>query len=145
MLYFAYGMNTDPRSMRTRCPAAVLAGPALLLGYELAFDYHCDIRARLDSQVEGALWSITPECLDQLDRLEGYPSYYTRFLTIVLHRERSCEAWVYQMQHTREQSLPGHQYLGLVARGYREVGLPRDQLRDALHRARNYESTPQHS
>jgi gamma-glutamylcyclotransferase (GGCT)/AIG2-like uncharacterized protein YtfP len=140
MLYFAYGMNTDPESMRDRCPAARLEGSALLPGYELVFDYHCDIRPQVQGQVEGALWSITPECLARLDRLEGYPSYYTRFPVTVLHRERSCEAWVYQMCATTEQCMPGRQYLGLVARGYRAVGLPRDQIRAALDRARNHES-----
>lgn len=141
MLYLAYGMNTDPESMQARCPAARLEGPALLPGYELVFDYHCDIRPQVLGRVEGALWSITPDCLAALDRLEGYPSYYTRFLTTVLHRERSCEAWVYQMCGTQEQCMPGRQYLGVVARGYRAVGLPRDQLRQALQRARNHEST----
>ncbi len=145
ILMFSYGMNTDPESMQARCPDAQLEGPALLPGYQLVFDYHCDIRSLDQGQVHGALWSITPECLGRLDQLEGYPVYYTRFLTTVLHRERSRQAWVYQMCGTQEQCMPGRQYLGTVVQGYREVGLPLEQITNALDRARNHESIRSHS
>lgn len=35
--YFSYGSNMDPAQLRSRCPSALLLGPATLPDYQLAF------------------------------------------------------------------------------------------------------------
>jgi hypothetical protein len=35
--YFSYGSNMDPAQLRSRCPSAILLGPAALPDYQLSF------------------------------------------------------------------------------------------------------------
>jgi hypothetical protein len=76
MLYFAYGMNTNPGEMSRRCPGAVSMGHARLLDHSFRFSQHADVEPCEDSFVDGVLWDINQDHLQVLDLLEGYPHYY---------------------------------------------------------------------
>jgi gamma-glutamylcyclotransferase (GGCT)/AIG2-like uncharacterized protein YtfP len=77
-LYFAYGMNMCRESMGRRCPGAVCHGKARLWDWQRQERGVYDIVPQPGSFVDGVLFSITAECLQHLDRLEGYPHYYDR-------------------------------------------------------------------
>lgn len=133
MLYFAYGMNTNPREMATRCPGARSLGPAQLLNHSFRFAQHADVEVCEDSYVDGVLWDINEEHLRALDNLEGYPYYYDRVVATVMHESRAYHVLVYRMQPGHEISEPTLGYYNLVMEGYRAHGVPTDQLENSVN------------
>ena len=134
-LYFAYGMNTNVDSMGHRCPAALDLGPATLLNHRYRFSRHADVLTDPNTHVEGVLWDITKDCLESLDILEGYPSYYDRKVATVMHRGVLKEALVYFMQPGLNDALPGQSYLDMVLTGFYEHGISTVQIEQALVQA----------
>ncbi len=130
-LMFAYGMNTNTQGMTHRCPAAVSHGQARLLDYSFRFSGPADVVRAPDSYVDGVLWTITDQCLAALDLLEGYPYYYNRRMLRVLHQGRIVKAITYFMQPGNLDSPPSAGYFNMVEEGYREHGVPVDQLYNA--------------
>lgn len=133
MLYFAYGMNTNPREMALRCPGAVSMGHARLINHSFRFAQHADVELCADSYVDGVLWNINEQNLQALDNLEGYPYYYNRIVSTVMHQERAYHALVYRMQSGHEISEPTLGYYNLVVEGYRAHNVPIDQLENSLN------------
>jgi len=133
MLYFAYGMNTNPAEMAVRCPAAVSLGRAQLISHSFRFAQHADVEPCADSYVDGVLWRISEDDLRALDQLEGYPYYYNRVVATVMHESRACHALVYRMQPGHQISEPTLGYYNLVTAGYRAHGVPTDQLENSLN------------
>lgn len=131
-LYFAYGMNTNSQGMSRRCPAAVSHGHAKLIDYAFRFSGPADVVKCRDSYVDGVLWTITEPCLASLDILEGYPFYYTRRYRPVWFKNRTVNALVYYMNPGHLDSPPGEGYFNMVMEGYREHGVPVDQLWNAV-------------
>jgi gamma-glutamylcyclotransferase (GGCT)/AIG2-like uncharacterized protein YtfP len=132
MLYFAYGMNTNPTEMAHRCPAARSLGHARLINHSFRFAQHADVEPCADSYVDGVLWEITEQCLAALDQLEGYPYYYNRVVSSVVLGARTFHALVYCMQPGHEDSCPTRGYYNLICEGYRAHGIPTDQLENFL-------------
>ena len=137
MLYFAYGMNTNPREMALRCPGATSMGHARLINHSFRFAQHADVEPCSDSYVDGVLWEINEENLQALDNLEGYPYYYNRVVASVVHGVRTYHALVYRMQPGNRNSPPTHGYYNLVQEGYRAHNVPLDQLENSV----NYSTT----
>lgn len=133
MLYFAYGMNTNSQGMASRCPKAVSHGRAVLLNHSFRFAGPADVVKCPDSFVDGVLWTITPECLEALDILEGYPHFYNRRNKKVLHQGRVYEAMTYFMQPGHLDSAPSDGYFNMVVEGYQEHGVPTEQLYNAVY------------
>lgn len=133
MLYFAYGMNTNPEEMAHRCPQARSLGHARLINHLFRFAQHADVEPQPDSFVEGVLWEITEDCLRALDQLEGYPVYYNRVVSSVVHENRTYHALVYRMQPGQPDSLPTRGYYNLVTEGYRAHGVPTEQLENSVN------------
>jgi gamma-glutamylcyclotransferase (GGCT)/AIG2-like uncharacterized protein YtfP len=135
MLYFAYGMNTNPEEMAHRCPGAKSLGHARLINHSFRFAQHADVEPYDDSYVDGVLWNITDENLKALDQLEGYPYYYDRVVGSVIQGTRTFHALVYRMQPGRRDYGPSRDYYRLIQEGYRAHGVPTDQLENnlALH------------
>ena len=75
--------------MAYRCPQAQSLGPARLLDSAFRFAIHADVVVVPDCYVDGVLWSITEECLQKLDALEGFPHYYNRIEMAVEHEPMS--------------------------------------------------------
>ena len=132
-LYFAYGMNTNLDSMKTRCPEAACLGPAELVDYQLEFAHHCNVKFDLGSRVPGLLWAITERDLDSLDITEGYPYYYTREGAVVEHAGETKLAIVYTMTEATDLAPPTDYYWNLVQTGYQENKISQRELVRALN------------
>ena len=133
MKYFAYGMNTNEDEMSRRCPGAVSLGSAWIDNYELVFRTRCDIVKKSNAKTYGVLWDIDTENLRALDRLEGFPYYYTRFTVKVKQGKKSYKAIVYQMNDQSCLAEPSYHYLECVSEGYKRYGVPLSQIDDAIN------------
>jgi len=138
MFYFAYGMNTNTQGMAQRCPQAVAHGHARLLGHSFRFAGPADVQVDHRNYVDGVLWDITDNCLQALDQLEGFPHYYDRKWAQVEFAQAECSAMVYYMQPGHKNSPPSEGYFNMVAEGYREFGVPQDQLFTAVARQEKF-------
>jgi gamma-glutamylcyclotransferase (GGCT)/AIG2-like uncharacterized protein YtfP len=125
-------MNTNRSSMTWRCPGAISFGHARLLDHEFRFSYHADVVASPGESVDGVLWLIDQDHLADLDALEGYPTYYDRAVLPVLYQGNIIMAECYRMQHDNIEGVPSRRYLDMILEGYREYGIPDDQVWTAL-------------
>ena len=125
-------MNTNREGMARRCPGALSLGHARLIDHAFRFAIHADVGVVPDCYVDGVLWSITQECLQKLDALEGFPHYYNRIEMAVEHDGEIKDAIVYFMNPGQPDGLPGQGYFDLVLEGYTQHGVPTDQLYNAL-------------
>jgi hypothetical protein len=85
-----------------------------------------------NSSANCVLWSITQECEQNLDMLEGYPDYYSKKNITVEFQGKRIQALIYFMRDREQESLPSQSYLDLVVQGYMENDLCADQLRQAI-------------
>jgi gamma-glutamylcyclotransferase (GGCT)/AIG2-like uncharacterized protein YtfP len=85
--YFAYGSNMDAKRMKKRVGDYVTRIRAALKNYELVFNVKnekqagagfANIEQKNGQVVEGALYLISFEQLEKLDRYEGVPNHYRR-------------------------------------------------------------------
>jgi gamma-glutamylcyclotransferase (GGCT)/AIG2-like uncharacterized protein YtfP len=141
-LYFAYGMNTNHKEMKKRCPNAEFIGVGELKGYELKFRGVADVEKSKGSVI-GAIWDITPLCEMALDILEGYPNLYRKeyksvdimpdncFVPIVVEKERK-EVMFYKMNDERNEGMPSEYYFNMLFDGYEKSQVPKDQMQDAF-------------
>lgn len=126
-LYFAYGANLHLDNMARRCPKAWPRRSFNLRDWQLVFQTHAQIEPCAGAVVPGALWEITPECEESLDRFEGYPVYYQKRVICT----DLGEVMFYHMWHDHAE-MPGQGYLDIIRRGYHDWGLDLDQLHQAL-------------
>lgn len=131
MLYAAYGMNTNLQQMEGRCPDAQSLGRAELPDYKLAFRGCADIETNLGGSMDVVLWNITEKCLDALDVLEGYPSFYTRYVVDVLHNGQWKPALIYKM-NACDLFPPSASYLRMLVEGYSDHGCNLHQIYQAV-------------
>lgn len=117
--YFAYGMNTNVKEMRMRCPDAKPVGAYVLDGYKLVFRGVADIVKEKGHKVAGVIWLISEKCEAALDRLEGYPRLYVKgdFTTEV--KGKRAKVMFYRMVGTRRIAPPSQHYLTCILAGYR--------------------------
>jgi hypothetical protein len=81
--YFAFGRNVNQTVMlsNTRCPEAILLGPALLHDFRFLIDEkgYASVEPNKGMSVPGVLWCVSPEDFKRLDKREGLnmqpPSY----------------------------------------------------------------------
>jgi len=133
MKYFGYGLNTNLDSMSGRCPTAECLGPAWIDDYEFVFRTHADISESPGGICYGVLWDISKSDLRALDRLEGFPYYYTRFRVRVNLGDRFVYAITYQMTDQSYLQHPGSSYLEMVREGYTQNGVPTEQIDRAIN------------
>jgi gamma-glutamylcyclotransferase (GGCT)/AIG2-like uncharacterized protein YtfP len=127
--YFAYGMNTNLDEMNRRCPNAENMGVGYLKDYKMVFKYHADMVPVTGHAAPGVLWSITPDCLDALDMLEGFPKYYLRdVVTVTTASGDNVEALMYYMTGNDYPSDPSNNYYDMVLRGYDSHGISEKYL-----------------
>jgi gamma-glutamylcyclotransferase (GGCT)/AIG2-like uncharacterized protein YtfP len=132
MIYFAYGMNTNNKQMAQRCPAAICLGVAVLPDWKFRFAGCADIVPSPGGEVVGVLWNITEECLDALDTLEGYPTFYTSSELLVEWDGTTVYAEAYHMTPGNRDNLPSQGYLDMVLEGYKQNGVPTEQVFQSL-------------
>jgi len=122
-LYFAYGANLSLDSMALRCPGARPYRSFSLRGWQLDFATHATIRPHPGRTVQGALWRITPECEQSLDRFEGFPKYYSKRIL----EQDGYEFMVYVMNNPQFGSTYWS-YVDLIAEGYMDWNLDTEPL-----------------
>lgn len=134
MLYWAYGSNLNIAAMRERCPAARKVGRLFVEDAALVFRGVADVTVCEGSVVPGGLWEITRECERSLDRYEGVASrlYLKRYLTVKRKGKKREVVLFYQMRMSTGVQPPSEFYLDLIARGYRDFGLPLEVLDAAV-------------
>jgi gamma-glutamylcyclotransferase (GGCT)/AIG2-like uncharacterized protein YtfP len=96
-LYFAYGMNMSQDGMRWRCPESRFIGTANLDGWVRVERGVYDLKPRDGARTYGALFALAPRDLPALDRLEGFPSFYTRVGVKVEYNGAVLTAMTYTM------------------------------------------------
>jgi gamma-glutamylcyclotransferase (GGCT)/AIG2-like uncharacterized protein YtfP len=133
--YFGYGLNTNKSSMAQRCPDALSLGSSALFDWQFRFAYHADVVRTPGAKVSGVLWSITERCLESLDRLEGYPTYYERCIVPVVHNNQVYDSLVYYMTPGNADCPPPEYYWQMLQTGYREHGVTQRQLWQALEKS----------
>ena len=124
-LYFAYGANMHPESMKARCPGAVPVGQFNLQDWQLEFYNHATIMPAIGHQVPGVIWSITANCEYSLDAYEGFPTYYTKR---DWHQD-GLDFFFYEMTPGNRSGYPGNSYVSNIAASYRYWNIPSDVLK----------------
>jgi gamma-glutamylcyclotransferase (GGCT)/AIG2-like uncharacterized protein YtfP len=110
-------------------------GKVILRGHKLAFKGVADILVG-EGVVHGALWAITPTCEASLDHYEGYPKLYDKkLITITREGYGELEALTYVLCRDMPVQPPGRTYLNEIMQGYRDCGIPMDQLQNAVRDA----------
>lgn len=142
MYYFAYGSNMNLKQMKKRCGLDTFKPicKAYLPGYKFLYDGYSHSRGGAvaniveseNSIVWGALYHITKECLQRLDKYEGYPTFYKRKeVTIKTDDEKEYLAWVYYRESEREGEPP-HEYRQIILEGAKNWRLPDDYIEKFL-------------
>jgi gamma-glutamylcyclotransferase (GGCT)/AIG2-like uncharacterized protein YtfP len=143
-MYFAYGMNLNVAGMAKRCPRADRVGAACIEDYTLDFKGVADIEDSPGDRVHGALWAVTPECIEALHTLEGYPRLYRIDMFTAQTGDGPVACFAYVMNYGKGSS-PGDSYVQMIRDGYKFWGLPESELDAAVYRADNSNVfVPQH-
>lgn len=131
MLYFAYASNLSKEYMESRCPDATPIKKVVLKNYKLTFNQLADIIQNEDEAVLGALYVISKQDLEELDKLEGYPDLYDRIIVEVEDdKGNKYDAFAYIMVEKNLELPPDH-YYEILIKGYEDWDLPKEYLEKA--------------
>lgn len=110
--YFGYGSNIDEEQMKRRCPAARAVCTGTLVDFKLVERLYADVEEAKGSNVHGLLYEMTPEDFKSLDKYEGYPVRYTRYVWDIRRVETGdfVKAVVYQMTPECRRERDGKKY-----------------------------------
>jgi gamma-glutamylcyclotransferase (GGCT)/AIG2-like uncharacterized protein YtfP len=130
--YFAYGMLTDPKIMQ----GLELVGVAELPNFEYKMYTWANVEPAPGKRVLGCLWAIDRREIARLDDAEGYPHLYDRRTYPVFVDGNKLPAEVYIMTPATleqvEDTQPSQNYINRIVRGYKNAGIPLQQLQHAL-------------
>lgn len=145
-LYLSYGSNLSVEQMTFRCPEAFIVGKAAIKGYRLMYKgsktgAYATIEPAEGYEVPVLVWAISENDEINLDRYEGYPTfYYKKELPVeiigigkkdagVPYGEQ--DAMVYIMDERRPYGLPSRYYEDIIKRGYEKFGFNKNILQEA--------------
>jgi len=144
--YLAYGSNLNVEQMQYRCPTAKVAGTAIIKGYELLFKgsktgSYLTIEKCEDEYVPVGVWEVTERDERNLDRYEGYPSfYYKKEIDVILKsptgKRKKIKAFVYIMHETHPLGLPSPYYVRTCLFGYNAFGFKQSHLMKAIEKSK---------
>lgn len=128
--FFAYGTNLATNTMNARAGGYLNATAAELPGYSLVFASQ-DARPTEfgvatpvqseSSNVLGALYYLTPEQLNALDKQTGDPSFYEKkMVKIVLPDNSTVDAHAYFLAGSIHLAAPSSSYYLAVQSGMKE-------------------------
>jgi len=144
MLYIAYGSNLNMEQMAYRCPDAKRVTTAVLKDYKLVFkgsmtgSYLTIVKSKGD-MVPVGVWRISKSDEKNLDRYEGYPSFYEKhMLTIPCTDGKNHRVMVYIMHENRVIGVPRKSYVDTCLKGYEDFGFNPDILIKAEEEAHEY-------
>ena len=128
MLYFAYASNLSKEYMLSRCPESKAIKKVILRNYKLVFNELADIIPQENELVLGAIYVVSKQELEQLDKLEGYPDLYERKIVEVEDEKGNrYDAIVYTMVE-KDLKLPPNHYYEILLKGYEDWGIPKEHL-----------------
>ena len=141
-LYLAYGSNLNISQMQYRCPDAHVVGTSELPGWRLMFKgsksgNYLTIEPEDGYMVPVAVWAVSEQDERNLDRYEGYPTfYYKREFSVMLHEKESgmtrrVNAFAYIMHEERKLGRPTESYMERCREGYRAFGFDPELLDEA--------------
>lgn len=141
--YLAYGSNLNLHQMKFRCPTARVVGTAWIDDYELLFKgsktgAYLTIEKKKGSKVPVAVWAVEPKDELNLDRYEGYPTFYYKkemqieYEGVKTNKKYTVDAFVYIMHEERKVGIPSKYYVITCAEGYQAFGFDTEYLRKAL-------------
>ncbi len=139
--YIAYGSNLSVEQMAHRCPDAKVAGMAALKDWKLVFRTHATVEPCEGRVVPVLIWEISQQDERNLDRYEGYPSYYSKQeMTVTMtdldgRNPQEITAMVYLMTEGHEIRMPYSGYLDTLEEGYRRFRFNPYQLELAAKEA----------
>ena len=138
MNYISYGSNMNLEQMSWRCPNTQVYGNGKIKGWKLVFNYHADIieTGNEDDFVPVVVWKLNdPKDKENLDRYEGFPSYYTKIIIPVTMDDtgKTVRAMVYVMADKRKGIFPPSiEYFECIMEGYMENNIEITPLYKAL-------------
>lgn len=135
--YVAYGSNLNKAQMQYRCPAAKPVCSGFLKDYELLFKgsltgAYATVEPKEGSSVPVGLWEITKKDEKNLDRYEGYPTFYYKTTVDVHTADGIVPAMVYIMHEDRRIGQPTEHYCEVCLEGYDDFGLNKMEFLEAL-------------
>lgn len=140
--YIAYGSNLNILQMRMRCPQSRIVGTGELKDWRLLFKgsrtgSYLTIEREKGFTVPVAVWEVTPEDEQRLDRYEGFPAfYYKKEMCISVKGIRTGKVrlrpvFVYIMHEERPLGIPSNGYVYTCLEGYLDFGFNTKILADA--------------
>lgn len=132
LYYFAYGMLTDPDIMYD----GEFIGDGIVQDHKFEFRQFANVIESSGSRVRGVVWQITPDILDYLDQIEGYPTFYTRVKVSARTTKGVVTAEMYTMTDAAIKSIPPSpptkKYLRSLYSGYSHAGISTAQIHKAI-------------
>lgn len=133
--YFAYGSNLHPVRLVKRAPSAELVGVAIYPHHMLTFHKKsndgsgkCNIlhSGSESDLIYGAIYKLSPEHKNELDRFEGKGHGYIDTQISLNHNgdEYACFTYLAQQSHIVENLKPYHWYKELVILGAQHLEFP---------------------
>lgn len=136
--YIAYGSNLSAEQMKARTLDARIVGTAILYGWQLLFKVHATIEPNEEKNTPVLVWEISERDERNLDRYEGYPSYYyKKDLPVEVFpldggEPQQLTAMVYIMADGHRLAEPASFYYKVLEDGYRAFHFPVHILEQAL-------------
>jgi gamma-glutamylcyclotransferase (GGCT)/AIG2-like uncharacterized protein YtfP len=136
-LYFAYGSNLDESQLQRRCPGATLVTVGSLPDFRLEFTVRsagwnagvADVVESPGDRVWGLVFDLMDQDLESLDRFEGYPHQYGRFIAQIDTPRGMLDAWVYTVTRKQPFVAPARRYVEIIRRAALRHGFPDTYLR----------------
>ena len=136
--YVAYGSNLNKSQMKWRCPKAEAVGTATIKGWRLNFrgsktGSYLTIEPDKRGRVPVAIWRVTKDDENALDRYEGFPTFYYKQgmqldVTINDGSVRTLNTFVYIMREDAPEGVPTFLYMDTCMEGYSDFGFNNDYL-----------------
>lgn len=134
MLYFAYASNLSKNHMLSRCPESKPIKKVILRDYSLVFNQLADIIPQENGLVLGAMYVVSKQEIEELDKLEGYPDLYDRKIVEVEDEKgNKYDAVAYTMVE-KDFELPPDHYYEILLEGYEDWDIPKEHLERAKNR-----------
>ena len=129
--------------MAWRCKDAVPLGTAEIKDYRLLYKgsksgAYLTIEKAEGSTVPVAIWAVSAEDEEHLDRYEGCPVFYYKtemeitYTGIKTGKKRKVRAFVYIMHEDRPFGIPSKHYVDICRIGYDDFGFNQKVLSSAL-------------
>lgn len=135
--YFAYGSNLNEPQLRRRCPGATLVTVGSLPEFRLGFTVRstgwnagaADVVECPGERVWGLVFDMTDQDLASLDRFEGYPDQYGRFMARIDTPQGVLEGWVYTAASKQAFVPPSRRYVEIMKEAALRHGFPDTYVR----------------